>query len=61
MERILKELIQTEKKRNSLLADISESLKIIASKESSTQELFSQINIDAKQHQKNNDKSAFGI
>lgn len=61
MERLLKELIQTEKKRNSLLADISESLKIIASKESSTQELFSQINTDAKQHQKNNDKSAFGI
>lgn len=35
MERLLKELIQIEKKRNSLLAEINQSLKEIASKEKS--------------------------
>ena len=32
MERLIKEIIQIEKKRNSLLAEISESLKIIANR-----------------------------
>lgn len=35
MERLLKELIQIEKKRNSLLTDIANSLTDIASKEKS--------------------------
>ena len=33
MERLIKEIIQIEKKRNSLLAEISESLKIIANRD----------------------------
>lgn len=33
MERILKEILREEQKRNSLLADISKSLKVIANKE----------------------------
>ena len=32
MERILKEILREEQKRNSLLADISKSLKVIANK-----------------------------
>ena len=39
MERFIKELVQIEKKRNSLLADINESLKVIANKECSFEEL----------------------
>lgn len=33
MERLLKEILREEQKRNSLLADISKSLKVIANKE----------------------------
>ena len=33
LERLIKEIIQIEKKRNSLLAEISESLKIIANRD----------------------------
>lgn len=33
MEKVLKEILHEEKKRNSLLADISKSLKVIANKE----------------------------
>ena len=33
MERLIKEISQIEKKRNSLLAEISESLKIIANRD----------------------------
>lgn len=39
MERFIKELVQIEKKRNSLLADINVSLKVIANKENSFEEL----------------------
>lgn len=59
MERLLKEIIQLEKKRNSLLADINENLKTIASKETSTKELFKKISDDSKQLQKKTGNNAF--
>ena len=59
MERLLKELIQLEKKRNSMLASIDESLKVIASKETSTKELFKKIREESKQFEKNASDNAF--
>ena len=59
MERLLKELIQLEKKRNSLLASIDESLKVIASKETSAKELFKKIREESKQFEKNTSDNAF--
>lgn len=50
MKRLLKELIHLQKERNSLLASINETLKTIASKE--TSENF-------KQYQKNVGQSSF--
>lgn len=57
MERFIKELVQIEKKRNSLLADINESLKVIANKENSSKKLYEQTLKDAQQL----GKSAFTI
>ena len=59
MERLLKELIQLEKKRNVLLTDIANSLTDIASKDNSSTELFNQINENTKQYQQNVGQSAF--
>lgn len=59
MERLLKELIQLEKKRNSMLASIDESLNVIASKETSTKELFKKIREESKQFEKNTSDNAF--
>lgn len=49
MERLLKELIQLEKKRNVLLTDIANSLTDIASKDNSSTELFNQMKENAGQ------------
>lgn len=47
--------------RNSLLAEINESLKVIASKGTPTQELFKQLSKDAQQYQNEVGKSAFTV
>lgn len=56
MERLLKELIQIEKKRNSLLTDIANSLTDIASKEKS--EITETVLEEIKQNQNKVGKSA---
>lgn len=61
MERLIKELIQLEKKRNSLLASINENLKIIASKESSSKDIYEQTLKESREFQLKTGKSAFGI
>lgn len=61
MKKLISELIQIEEKRNSLLAEISESLKNIASKGNSTNELFKQLAKEAQQHQNEVGKSAFKV
>ena len=61
MERLIKELIQLEKKRNSLLANIDESLKILTSKELSSKEIYEQTFKEAREFQGNAEKSAFTI
>lgn len=50
-----------DKERNSLLASIDESLKIIANKENSSKELYEQTLKDAQQHANDVGKSAFTI
>lgn len=58
MERLIKELVQIEKKRNSLLAEISNSLKEIANRENGF-EMFNEIMSEAKQYSDEIGKSAF--
>ena len=55
------ERLALDKERNSLLASINESLKVIASKGTPTQELFKQLSKDAQQYQNEVGKSAFTI
>ena len=50
-----------DKERNSLLASIDESLKIIANKENSSKELYEQTLKDAQQHANDVGKSALTI
>lgn len=50
-----------DKERNSLLASIDESLKVIANKENSSKELYEQTLKDAQQHANDVGKSAFTI
>lgn len=61
MERSIEKLIILENKRNSLLASINESLKIIANKENSSKELYEQTLKDAQHCAKDVGKSAFTI
>lgn len=58
MEEKLQKLMQLEKERNSLLAEISASLRVIANKENQS-EVVSKVE-DAKNHRENTGKSAFG-
>lgn len=58
MERLIKEIIQIEKKRNSLLAEISKSLEKIANKENDS-EMFDEMMSEAKQYSDEIGKSAF--
>jgi len=50
-----------DKERNSLLASIDESLKIIANKENSSKKLYEQTLKDAQQHANDVGKSTFTI
>ena len=50
-----------DKERNSLLASIDESLKVIANKENSSKELYEQTLKDAQQYANDVGKSAFTI
>ena len=61
MERNIEKLIILEKKRNSLLASIDESLKIIANNGNSSKELYEQTLKDSRNCAKDVGKSAFTI
>lgn len=50
-----------DKERNSLLASIDESLKVIANKENSSKKLYEQTLKDAQQYANDVGKSAFTI
>ena len=58
MEGLIKELIQIEKKRNSLLAEISKSLEKIANRENDS-EMFDEMMSEEKQYSDEIGKSAF--
>ena len=58
MEGLIKELIRIEKKRNSLLAEISKSLEKIANRENDS-EMFDEMMSEAKQYSDEIGKSAF--